>query len=177
MQTFFEKTLESVESIRNQMAFVRSLRDIGGPSPLWQSVKTSFLTAASLISPGKVDISMEVDDFEVYADSLLSRVFYNLLANSIQHGTSQLTKIRLNSQLSGESLILIYEDNGSGIPLPEKEKIFEFGYGTGSGFGLFLCREILGYTGITITESGEPGKGAKFEIVVPKGKFRKIKSE
>jgi PAS domain S-box-containing protein len=177
MQTFFEKTLESVESIRNQMAFVRSLRDIGGPSPLWQSVKTSFLTAASLISQGKVDISMEVDDFEVYADSLLSRVFYNLLANSIQHGTSQLTKIRLYSQLSGESLILIYEDNGSGIPLPEKEKIFEFGYGTGSGFGLFLCREILGYTGITITESGEPGKGAKFEIVVPKDKFRKRKSE
>jgi signal transduction histidine kinase len=119
---------------------------------------------------------MELDDFEVYADSLLSRVFYNLLANSIQHGQAQLTKIRLYSQLSGENLIITYEDNGRGIPTDEKEKIFEFGYGRGTGFGLFLARELLGYTGITITESGELGKGAKFEIVAPKGKFRKAKS-
>jgi signal transduction histidine kinase len=177
MQAFFEKTLESVESIRNQIKFVRSLQDLRGPSPVWQSVKKSFLNAVTLVSPGKVDVSMELDDFEVYADSLLSRVFYNLLANSIQHGESQLIKIRLYSRLSGENLILTYEDNGKGIPTIEKEKIFEFGYGRGTGFGLFLVRELLGYTGMTITESGEPGKGAKFEIVVPKGKFRKTKSE
>jgi signal transduction histidine kinase len=140
-------------------------------------VKKAFLNAITLVSRGKVDVSMELDDFEVYADSLLSRVFYNLLANSIQHGESHLKKIRLYSQLSGENLILTYEDNGKGIPMDEKEKIFEFGYGRGTGFGLFLVRELLGYTGITITESGEPGKGAKFEIVVPKGKFRKANSE
>ena len=177
MQAFFEKTLESIESIRNQIKFVRSLQDLRGPSPVWLSVKKSFLNAVSLVSPGKIDVSMELDDFEVYADSLLSRVFYNLLANSIQHGQTHLTKIRLYSRLSGENLILTYEDNGMGIPTDEKEKIFEFGYGRGTGFGLFLIRELLGYTGITITESGEPGKGAKFEIVVPKGKFRKAKSD
>jgi len=177
MQAFFEKTLESIESIRNQIKFVRSLQDLKGPSPVWQSVKMSFMNAVTLVSPGKVDISVELDGFEVYADSLLSRVFYNLLANSIQHGESQLTKIRLYSHLSGENLIITYEDNGKGIPRDEKEKIFEFGFGRGTGFGLFLVRELLGYTGITITETGEPGKGAKFEIVVPKGKFRKAKSE
>jgi len=177
MQAFFEKTLESIESIRNQIKFVRSLQDLRGPSPVWQSVKKSFLNAVTLVSPGKVDISMELDDFDVYADSLLSRVFYNLMANSIQHGVSHLTKIRLYSRLSGENLILTYEDNGQGIPTDDKEKIFEFGYGRGTGFGLFLVRELLGNTGITIMESGEPGKGAKFEIVVPKGKFRKAKSE
>jgi len=177
MQAFFEKTLESVESIRNQIKFVRSLQDLKGPSPVWQSVKKAFWNSVPLISAGSIDISMEMDDIELYADSLLPRVFYNLLANSIQHGEHQLTKIRLSSYVSGESLTLVYEDNGAGIPLNEKEKIFEFGYGRGTGFGLFLVREILGYTGITITESGEPGKGAKFEIVVPKGKFRKAKSE
>ncbi len=97
---------------------------------------------------------------------------FNLVANSIQHGDHQLTKIRLYAQQTGESLILIYEDNGKGIPLDEKEKIFEFGFGTGTGFGLFLIRVALGYTGITITETGVPGTGAKFEILVPKGKFR-----
>ncbi len=82
-----------------------------------------------------------------------------------------MTKIRLYSQMSGESLTLIYEDNGTGIPVNDKEKIFEFGYGTGTGFGLFLIRELLGYTGITITESGEPGKGANLKLL-----YRKVNS-
>jgi PAS domain S-box-containing protein len=177
MQVFFEKTLASVESIRNQIKFVRSLQDLRGPSPVWQSVKKEFWNSVPLISAGSIDISVEMDDTELYADSLLPRVFYNLLANSIQHGEQQLTKIRLSSYISGESLTLVYEDNGAGIPLHEKEKIFEFGYGRGTGFGLFFIREILGYTGITITENGEPGKGARFELIVPKGKFRKARSE
>jgi PAS domain S-box-containing protein len=172
MQTFFDKTLESIESIRNQMAFVRSLQDIGITSPTWQSVKKAFWEAFMLNPSNAIDIRVEMNDIEIYADPLLPRVFYNLLANSIQHGDHQLTKIRLYAQQTGESLILIYEDNGKGIPLNEKEKIFEFGFGSGTGFGLLLIRELLGYTGITITETGEPGKGAKFEILVPKGKFR-----
>jgi PAS domain S-box-containing protein len=173
IQTFFDKTLESVESIRNQMAFVRSLQEIGITSPIWQSVKKVFWEAVMLIPSSTIDIRAEMDDIELYADPLLPRVFYNLMVNSIKHGDHKLTKIRLYAQKSGESLLVIYEDNGKGIPLDEKEKIFEFGYGKGTGFGLFLIRELLGYTGITITETGEPGKGAKFEILVPKGKFRK----
>jgi hypothetical protein len=32
-------------------------------------------------------------------------------------------------------------------------------------------REILGITGLSIRETGEPGKGARFEITVPPGYF------
>jgi len=38
--------------------------------------------------------------------------------------------------------------------------------------GLYLAAEILGITGITITENGVPGKGARFEIHVPSEDFR-----
>lgn len=172
MQMFFNKTLESIESIRNQMAFVRALQDIRSTSPSWHSVKNAFDEAVTLIASGSVNIQVDMDDIEVYADPLLPRIFYNLLTNSIKHGDHQLTKIRLHAQKSGESLLLIFEDDGKGIPLHEKEKIFEFGYGRGTGFGLFLVRELLGYTGIGISETGEPGHGATFEILVPKGKFR-----
>ena len=64
------------------------------------------------------------------------------------------------------------DDNGRGIPVEHKHQIFEFRQGSGTGMGLFLVREILGFTGITITEKGTPGKGARFEIIVPKEKFR-----
>jgi hypothetical protein len=35
-----------------------------------------------------------------------------------------------------------------------------------------LIREILATTGISITETGTPGAGAQFEILVPKGAYR-----
>jgi hypothetical protein len=38
--------------------------------------------------------------------------------------------------------------------------------------GLFLTREILGITGITISETGLYGKGARFEILVPVDYYR-----
>jgi hypothetical protein len=37
---------------------------------------------------------------------------------------------------------------------------------------MFFVREILAVTGFTITETGEPGNGVRFEIVVPEGSFR-----
>ena len=37
---------------------------------------------------------------------------------------------------------------------------------------LIFVREILDITGITIRETGEPGKGARFEMTVPNGAWR-----
>ena len=54
-----------------------------------------------------------------------------------------------------------------------KKHIFAREVGKNTGLGLFLAREILAITGISITETGEPGFGVRFEIRVPAGKFRK----
>ncbi|MCX6688670.1 MAG: ATP-binding protein, partial [Methanoregula sp.] len=64
------------------------------------------------------------------------------------------------------------EDDGVGITAEDKKKLFTRGFGKNTGLGLFLSREILAITGITITETGEPGKGARFEITVPKGEYQ-----
>jgi signal transduction histidine kinase len=66
---------------------------------------------------------------------------------------------------------IIWEDNGKGIPAEEKERIFERGYGKNTGLGLFLVREILGITDITIAEAGTEGRGARFEMTVPHGAY------
>jgi signal transduction histidine kinase len=156
------------------MAFGKSLQDLGITSPSWQPVKRLWNAAVRLLPANDIDIHVDMPDIELNADPLLARVFYNLLINALNHGGPRLTGVRLYTRMSGESLVLIVEDNGTGIPLDQKEKIFEFGCGKGAGLGLFLIREILGNTGIMITETGEPGKGAKFEILIPKGKFRFI---
>ena len=53
-----------------------------------------------------------------------------------------------------------------------QENTFPKGFGKHTGLWLFLTREILAITGITITETGVPGKGARFEMTVPNGAFR-----
>jgi signal transduction histidine kinase len=65
-----------------------------------------------------------------------------------------------------------------GIPNDKKELIFERGFttssgsGKSSGLGLFLARDILAITCITIKETGTPGSGSRFEMSIPPGKWR-----
>ncbi len=109
---------------------------------------------------------------EVFADPLLEKVFYNLIDNALRYGGEQMTAIRVSHRGEGGNLVLAVEDNGAGISAEDKPKLFTKGFGKNTGHGLFLSREILAITGITITENGEPGKGARFEITVPEGAFR-----
>lgn len=110
-------------------------------------------------------------DYEVYADPMFSQVFSNLLDNSLRHG-ERVTRIMLTTHLEEDSLIIRWEDNGAGIPFDQKEQIFERGFGKNNGFGLFLVREVLQITGMSIRETGNFGSGAVFEIIVPKGVYR-----
>jgi signal transduction histidine kinase len=68
---------------------------------------------------------------------------------------------------------VIVEDDGIGIPANIKEQIFERGFGSHTGFGLFLIREIISITGLSIVENGIEGKGARFEISLPPGTWRR----
>jgi len=73
--------------------------------------------------------------------------------------------------------MLICEDEGPGIPAAEKENIFHRKFFKHPGFGFFLSLEILAITGLSIKETGEPGKGARFEIVIPNIAYRSLGNE
>jgi signal transduction histidine kinase len=120
---------------------------------------------------GNVKAQVGVVGVDIFADRMLMKVFYNLLEDSLEHG-GDVTRVRLSSGAKGEDLAMIYEDDGIGIPAEEKDRIFELGIVSKGGSGLFLAKEILAITGITIRENGEPGKGARFEMLVPKAGFR-----
>jgi signal transduction histidine kinase len=59
-----------------------------------------------------------------------------------------------------------------GVAEADKKKIFNRGFGKNTGLGLFLTAEILSITGLSIQETGEEGKGARFEIRIPMNGFR-----
>ena len=91
--------------------------------------------------------------------------------NAVRYG-GNINTIRFYIEERESDHIVVCQDDGAGIPAEEKERIFKRGFGKNTGMGLFLSGEILSISGITIRETGEPGKGARFEMRVPKGAWR-----
>jgi signal transduction histidine kinase len=109
---------------------------------------------------------------EIFADPMLEKVIFNLVDNALKYGGSSLTRIDSFYRTDGESLTWIIEDDGAGVAPDIKDHVMEKGVGPNTGLGLFLSAEILSITGMTIKETGETGRGARFEIAVPKEMFR-----
>jgi signal transduction histidine kinase len=121
--------------------------------------------------PRDILFSSACPGIEIFADPMLEKVFANLFGNSVMHG-ERVTRISVSCEPAGDGLLVTVEDNGVGIPLDLKQVIFKKGFGKNTGFGLFLAREILAITNISIHETGKHGSGARFEITVPKNGFR-----
>ena len=150
--------------------FSRFYEKIGVEEPSKTDVAQCFTQAATLLpSLGKIEIVNDCQGLQVMADSLLKQLFYNFLDNSLKHG-EKVTQIRLHFTKDEDGVKLFYEDNGVGIPEAKKPKLFHEGFSKrkSTGLGLFLMKKMIEVYGWTITEEGEPGKGAKFTITIPK---------
>jgi PAS domain S-box-containing protein len=165
---YFGRIKTLTDAVRSQISFTRIYQDLGTQEPRWQDL--GIIMPFSHI-PGTIAFYSDLNGIEVYADMMMEKVFFNLLDNSIRHG-QRVTGIRVYTRESDDGLVVVWEDNGSGIPDTDKEQIFERGFGRNTGLGMFLVREILSLTDITIAETGVAGTGARFEISVPKGMYR-----
>lgn len=157
----------SAEIVARTMDMARDYERAGVTAPAWQNVA---LLIKRLSAP-KVVMSPELSHLSLYADPLLSKVFYNLMDNSEKHG-GKVTRINVSTMLGKEELRLVWDDDGNGVPADRKAAIFERDPRKTRVHGLFLIREILQITGIRIEETGIPGKGARFEMVVPSSAYR-----
>lgn len=165
------------KNIQRQIEFTRDYQNIGIHTPLWQNLETTVRKAASPVNLKGTELILDIPapGYEVFADSLLEKVFYNLIENAIRHGEG-LTKIRFSAQVLEGNLVFTCEDDGVGVPEEFKERIFRREYYKNTGFGLYLSREILGIAGATIRETGTYRKGARFEIIFPVGKNRVVEN-
>ena len=140
--------------------------------PVWQNIATIAKMAAHDNLPEQISLDIFSGDYEIFSDPMLMLVFYNLFDNAKRHGET-VTKITISFTESANNGILVFSDNGAGVPEVLKDRIFDKGVGKNTGFGLFLAREILAITGLSIRETGTPGMGARFEIGVPSKRWRR----
>jgi signal transduction histidine kinase len=173
--TFLNIAEASAHTILRQIKFTKNYEEVGVHAPQWWNVPAGFQELKPMVSQKEIELSVSLDDLSVFADPLIEKVFENLIDNSLRHG-KQVRRISVSYMTTDQNeLFIVYEDDGTGVRQSDKERIFEMGFGVNTGQGLFLSREILSMTGLTITENGIPGKGARFEIRVPQGKFQGIK--
>jgi PAS domain S-box-containing protein len=172
LNEYFTKITTASSRIAAMIRFTREYEQVGVRAPLWQDCRTLVETAAKQAPLGLVMVKNDLPDGEeVFADPLIAKVFYNLMDNAVRYG-GKITTIRFSLEEHAGDPVVVCEDDGDGVSPEEKEQIFERGFGRNTGMGLFLAREILSITGISIRETGEQGKGARFELTVPKGMFR-----
>jgi CheY-like chemotaxis protein len=160
-----------LENIEHQIKFEENYHKLGNRSSEWHPVPGLIDEARRTSLPNTVRVENQAGQLEIFADPLFGQVFPIIFENSTQHG-GPVTTIRIRFRNDGDNSSLIIEDDGQGV-IPElKKDLFTTNLLEAKGKGLFLVREILQVSGMSISETGEPHKGARFEITLLPGQYR-----
>ncbi|MFY9800322.1 MAG: transporter substrate-binding domain-containing protein, partial [Methanoregula sp.] len=131
-QTYLVRGAAIMRSVESSLRFAKNYQDMGISQPKWLNVNYVFTYAISHLDFSRYSRTMNLGDLEIYADSLLENVFYNLMENIVRHATGA-TMVSLTYRETSDGITILIEDNGPGIPEPSKEKIFDRGYNDKDG--------------------------------------------
>jgi signal transduction histidine kinase len=156
--------------VDNLLSFNRL--DKGRWKPRCEAIDGTDLVATleddlSVLAPRHIDFSSEgIAQTELWADpELLRLLLRNLGKNACNYNERDPIEIRVTAQREGEAWVVLFSDNGVGIPASERNKVFTDFYrspGTrarGSGLGLSICKQIMqAHDGdLEIAQSSEDG--------------------
>ncbi|MDD1724251.1 MAG: ATP-binding protein [Methanospirillum sp.] len=162
-----------VLTIQNQILFTKVYEEIGTASPIWHPLRETTEQAIRELPETGISFRLAPDDIRILAYPLLGKVFYTLIENMIPHG-KHATQAGVSYSVQDNDLIIVYEDNGTGIDDDQKSGIFTEGFEKNSGFGLFIAREILAVTHLASGrwESSEKGYGSRSAFLTGTGDER-----
>lgn len=161
--------------IQRIMDVTRRYQDIGLEPPMWINVK-SFVqkTFSKCEYKSKFNSEIKVDGLYIYADRLFENVISELILNSVTYCPPDFS-VSISYELTIEGLILRYKDNGPGILEDKKDRLFLQSKLGQHGIGLYLVKEILDLTNISIRERGSSTgteSGVCIEIIIPDDGYR-----
>jgi len=126
----------------------------------------------------KIVQHLDPDLPSIQADPVqMSQVLVNLITNAI-HAMSGGGKVEIKTRRKYNLVSLVVKDSGSGMINEVRKKIFEPFFttkpiGQGTGLGLSVVQGIIEEHKGKIIVSSVPGKGSKFEILLPLKQTRK----
>jgi signal transduction histidine kinase len=144
-----------------------------------EKIIQDVLTSLKLVfekHQANISFNKQGDDFSIQGNTEhLTHVVYNLLDNAIKYSKPGCT-VSVSLNRNPETIQLLVEDNGIGIPEEYQQKVFEkfFRVPTGDvhdakGYGLglnYVASVVKAHSG-TIDLKSEAGKGSSFTITLP----------
>jgi signal transduction histidine kinase len=104
----------------------------------------------------------------------LERVVRNLIENAARHARG---RIAVSLRETGDEVVLTVDDDGDGVPPAQRQLIFERFVrldgarardAGGSGLGLAIVAEVAARHGGRVSATDAPGRGARFEVRLPR---------
>jgi signal transduction histidine kinase len=109
--------------------------------------------------------------------SLITQVLMRLLDNAIKYSPER-TTVTVSTVLEAETVRVIIEDRGYGVPADSIDRIWEKFYRVArdgqekddesTGLGLALVKEVVEQHGGSVTVESEGGRGSKFSFALPR---------
>jgi light-regulated signal transduction histidine kinase (bacteriophytochrome) len=178
-----EKLLDFLEIINNSIHKYRELiTDIATIARIEGDMATmTMVDLEDIINnvewslEGKINDSKAVivRDLEVkkilFSKKNLRSIVYNLVSNALKFRRDIAPHIQIQTKREGENVVLIVQDNGTGISKEGLVKIFDM-YGRlnqkieGTGIGLYLAKKIVNASGGSMMVESTVGSGSKFTI-------------
>lgn len=171
---YIGKVEDAVRRIENHLHFTKEIEALGSEPAAWMKASTPVKRALTELDLRGIQINIDdsLDALQIFSDSMIWKVFYNLAHNTIKHA-NEASSISIYTETSDGGTSIVYEDNGPGIPEETRDFLFNYAPSKGSGYGLYLVKQILGANKMDISEDGESGKGVRFRIEMPNDRFIK----
>lgn len=158
--------------IEDILSIARTPQPVLAPSSLGALIETETGQWEARLASKQISCSLQLapDLPPAHFDpDQLSRVLANLFANSLDAMPGG-GEIIISLELKDKDQVIVFADNGAGMPTEDVDKIFEPFFTTkprGTGLGLFIVSRIVENHGGTITVWSQPGCGTRFTITLP----------
>lgn len=125
-----------------------------------------------LLTKAKVEVGLDLKAGAVVSmnQTELQQVLINLMVNALQ-AMPEGGRLDLATRAVGSKVRITVTDTGTGMPDEVLARIFDPFYTTkrseGTGLGLSISRNLVTRVGGTITVHSRPGKGTRFDILLP----------
>jgi signal transduction histidine kinase len=127
-----------------------------------------------------LDTSAVHTDVVAWADpDRVQQILTNLVANAVKYSPPNAGAISIASAVSGNAVLTVVEDHGSGIPPDQREAIFEpfvqlessyAGRRGGVGLGLAISRDLATMMQGSLTVESAAVQGSRFTLSLPRAR-------
>lgn len=177
---FIEHTVEGVKRMQALIKDLLEYSQVGTKDKHFKPTDCLLVMSEAVVN---LQAAMEESGVVVTHDNLpavmadasqLSRLFQNLIGNSIKFRREKSPKVHVSAEQKGKEWIFSVRDNGIGIDPKNSERIFVIFqrlHGNaeypGTGIGLAICKRIVKCHGGRIWVESEHGKGSTFYFTIP----------